>query len=356
MIYKVICLIFLTLIPWAAICQDYDSVILKHIDKFPESCEIIVGVINGKEEYKFGFTKRGRLVKKADHTNTLFEIGSLTKTFTAALLMREVENGRMSLFDPVQDYLDFRIRQDTLEGQRLRIVHLAMHTSGLKSRPFMSYSRYARYLKRFTPEYPPGTSWQYNNLAVALMGHIVLDLNDATWNKLLHEKLLSPLGMKNTYSTAAEAPGKNRVQCIDKRGASNDCRFEVNDPFIWPSGAVVSTLNDMMVWLRSNIYADRLPSGLSFVEMTHQVPVDSMANPFFESATQGIIWWHVQDGTNSYLAHGGTTPDHTSILIFDPEKKKGVFVYTNSTWPELRNDNGELTTNLLALSLMRHLE
>lgn len=330
--------------------QKYDSLIRSHLNQFPEQCEIAIGIIEGDKEYTFGYRKSTDSIRAIKNNNTLFEIGSLTKVFTASMLMQEVSEGTVSLEDRVQDHLpEVRIKQDSFGGEFLQIKHLTTHTSGLKHRPFMSFEKYSKYLRGLKINYKPGSNWQYNNMAVALLGHIILEKKQQSWEEALQSSLLNPLQMKNTYSNSSQAPLKGRMQCVDKKRNSGDCRFETQDPFIWPSGSMVSNMNDLMVWLRANI---ETPTIVSYIKSTHQIPADNIPNPYFKNGRQGYIWWHIDPATNDYIAHGGTTPDHTIMFFFSKQNRKGVIVYANANWPELQDESGSLLTNNLAMEIL----
>lgn len=269
--------------------------------------------------------------------------------------MNEVSKGTISLNDPIQDYLSFNIKKDSFQNEKLRIEHLVTHSSGLKRGPFMSFKRYANYLKRFELDYLPGITWEYNTLALALAGHIVIQKNQSSWTNLLNQKLLKPLRMTNTYANSAEAPKSNRMQCVNKKGKTIDCLFEVNDAFIWPSGAIVSNVDDMLIWLHANIDKESLDSDLHFIHATHDLLEETISIPLFKdvNATQEIVWWHLQMNENDHiLYHGGTTPDHTTFIAFDKTKGNGVIVYTNIDWPIIRNENKTLKTSNLCLEIL----
>ncbi|MEM1409064.1 MAG: serine hydrolase domain-containing protein [Bacteroidota bacterium] len=142
----------------------------EHLLSFPNNVEVAIGIVDGDKTYKLGYRViEGQLIA-VNNASTLYEIGSISKTFVATLLTNEIEKGTMSLEDPIQKHFNSEIRQDTYQGQTLSLLHLATHTSGLKKNPLTSYKRYSSYLSKVQLDYVPGKKWEYNNMGVGLVG------------------------------------------------------------------------------------------------------------------------------------------------------------------------------------------
>lgn len=322
-----------------------------HLKSFPNG-EVAIGVIDEKQEYKFGYKILEGNLKRIDNSSTLFEIGSITKTFVASLLAKEISKGNVSLEDPIQKHLNFKIKSSHFKDQTIRMWHLATHTSGLKRNPLVSYKKYTKYLGNFELDYVPGGNWEYNNMTVALLGEVVAQKNKVTWDVLLKQNLLLPLGMSSTYVSIQEAPMGNRVKCIKKSGRTNDCYFHKMGTFQWPSGSMISTLDDMMKWLGTNLHKSKIKPELEFISITHDPTKYDISIPWFEiyNAKQGIVWWHFKtDNGNKIICHGGNMPAQTSFIAFDEVTKRGVVILTNNNTKSLMNDNK--TNKLIELAL-----
>lgn len=311
-----------------ALCQSspFQTFIEAYLTSFPNNAEIAIGIIDGDTAYKMGYRLENGKLTPVENESTLFEIGSITKVFTSALLMKEVTRGTISLNDPIQKHLTFKIKQDTYQNQPLTVLHLITHTSGLKRNPLMSYKRYCTYLKDFELTYTPGKNWEYNNLAVGLVGELAAEKNETSWEVSLKENLLEPLKMENTYSNLEEAPQMNRVQCTDKKGNKADCYFHKMESFQWPDGGIISNINDMMKWLKANLETETLNPELSFIHDAHDPLADTISTAWLKkyNATQGIGWWHFRTELNTrIICHGGNMPAQTSFMAFDKEKKQG---------------------------------
>ena len=334
---------------------QFQTFIEEYLTSFPNNTEIAIGIIDGPTTYKMGYRlENGKLISVRNES-TLFEIGSITKVFTSALLMKEVIRKTIALDDPIQKHLAFTIKRDTYQNQPLTILHLITHTSGLKKNPLMGYKRYSRYLKGVELTYVPGKKWEYNNLTVALVGKLAAEKNKTSWDVSLKENILKPLNMNNTYTNLGEAPKVNRVQCVNKRGVKGDCHFHRIGSFHWPNGGIISNIDDMLKWLKTNLENESLNPDLDFVHSAHNPLSDSISIPWFSKykATQGIGWWHYRTDLNSrIICHGGNMPVQTSFIAFDKMKNRGIVVLTNVSGRALMNDEKIMKTTDLAIRVL----
>jgi CubicO group peptidase (beta-lactamase class C family) len=154
---------------------------------------------------------RGFGVTKVNHPlhvdeNTLFQFGSITKTFSATAVMRLVEAGRLSLEEPIRRYLpDFSMRDPAVTAE-LTMRHLLTHTSGFEGDFFPETDNGDDALAKFValmaqlPQLTPlGTVWSYNNAALALAGRVIEVLTEKTYEAALKELVLLPLGLNQSF-------------------------------------------------------------------------------------------------------------------------------------------------------------
>ena len=334
---------------------QFHTFIEKYFGSFPNNAEIAIGIVDGDSTYKMGYRLENGRVIPVKNESTLFEIGSITKVFTTALLMKEVKRNTIALSDPIQKHLTFKIKQDSYRNQPLTILHLITHTSGLKKNPLMSYKRYGKYLKSFELTYLPGKNWEYNNLAVGLVGELAAEKNKTSWDVSLKENILKPLSMTSTYTNLSEVPKTNRVQCTDKNGIKGDCFFWRTGSFQWPDGGIISNVDDMTKWLKVNLESKNLSPDLDFIQNAHDPLADTIIIPWFPKykATQGIGWWHYRTDSNKrIICHGGNMPVQTSFIAFDKEKNRGIIVLTNVDGRTLMNEDKIMKTTDLAIRVL----
>jgi len=160
---------------------------------------IIVGLIkiDGIRIISYGST--GKESQQLDG-NTIFEIASFTKVFTAILLAQMVQAGDVSLNDPVIKYLPQGTRIPERNGRFITLADLATHTSGLPFMPdpYTSSADIYKFIADFKLQRDPGTTWDYSNLGYWLLGQALAARKAMTFEKAIYTYVIEPLQLKNT--------------------------------------------------------------------------------------------------------------------------------------------------------------
>ncbi len=294
---------------------------------------LCIGVINnGKiSTYAYGTTIKG--VAKLPNADTFFELGSITKTFTATLLAYFVNEGKVKLTDPITKYLPDSVAANP-ELKSITLQELSNHTSGLAripdnlvnhaSDPQNPYKDYTKqllyvYLKTCKLESKPGEQYSYSNLGVGLLGSILESVSGEPFERMVTEIICKPLGMLSTgqYLNPLLAPRFAQVYNING-SPTTAWDFDV----LAPCGALRSTLNDMLLYAKANLHPgdDKLSKAIM---LTHQVT--------FNKDVKIGLGWHiiVVNGVNYYFHNGGTYGS-SSFIAFNPEKNIAVVVLSNA--------------------------
>lgn len=203
--------------------------------------------------------------------DTKFRLGSITKQFTATLILQLVEQGKIKLDARMTDYLtDYR--KDT--GDRVTIHHLLTHTSGIPSYTglpgfFKDVSRNPYTPSDFVKKYcsndltfEPGSKFAYNNSGYFLLGAIIEKVTGKTYEQALKENILDPLGMKDTGYDHHETILKKRAEGYEKspRGIINAPYLDMSLPYA--AGSLYSTVEDLFLWDQA-LYTEKVLSAQS---------------------------------------------------------------------------------------------
>ncbi len=273
--------------------------------------------------------------------DTLFEIGSITKTFTGLLLQDMVERGEMKLDDPVARYLPKSFTMPTHHGKEITLLHLATHTSGLpllpsNLNPKRADNPYADYteqkLKDFLAGYQlpqePGTKYVYSELGMELLGYVLALKAGTNFESLVVDRICRPLQMDSTRATLTAELKSRLATGHDVLGqAVPGLSFQT---LVGGSG-LHSTANDLLKYLSANL--GLAPCTLTtLMEKTHAVR--------YESTFQGVriaLAWAVVPYPNGrrFLVHGGGTPGYTTFVGFDKARRRGVVLLSSSN--DIRN-------------------
>jgi D-alanyl-D-alanine-carboxypeptidase/D-alanyl-D-alanine-endopeptidase len=313
----------------------------------------VVGIINMQQEeldYYYGSTELDKNL--LPNRNTIYQIGSITKTFTGTLLAQMVLDGKVNLDDRVMDYLPTdEVTMPTYKGIGISFKHLATHSSGIPKKPHDTdfpyppgydhkdaYRDYkTEHIYDFLTNYctlkaEPGSGYLYSNIGVGLLGHTLGRIDKTTYEMLLENTLLTRLKMNNSalfvdnsdtnlamgYSTAFETRPK----------------FDAHDIF-QGAGFLKSSLHDMMIYLKANLglYNSIYDNAFSLAHQTHfevgDVSYSNRPGVRYDLSI-GLCWHkHITSDGRKYFWHGGRTNGHSAYIGFDKENQIGVVVLCN---------------------------
>lgn len=269
---------------------------------------------------------------------TAFEIGSVTKTMTAALLAEQVLQGKLSLDDPLAKLLPATARVPDFEGRPITLAHVVTHTSGLVSyppswRPKAPDNPYADITETALLEalaasrlgQAPGTAWQYSNFAMMLLSFGLARHAGTDFEKLLTERLLAPLGMRDTYVTRRPDGVETAVGHQSNRRRTSAWDLPVDMAGV---GGVRSTLPDMVRYVEAQL--GRRDSAITPALQRTQQEVLAVGG-----RRMGMNWvlapLKVGDETRTVHVHEGGTGGFSSIVAFDRERGRGVVVLSDTS-------------------------
>lgn len=271
--------------------------VLSKVDSFIEEygiTSVVVAVIGRENHQKFQqLITKGNLSKKSSipvNQYSEFRIGPLTQLFTAGALAYFVQEGQVSLDDPISKFLPKSIELPSYKGQEITLGDLATHTSGLPDLPYNLLSRASfnvsqmfRFLKHFELKRPPGTEYEYSNLGYAFLSNILMRISKRSFPDLVSQILLDPLHLNDTSFTLNVEQRKRVVIGYEKnRGVSPLESEKIYSVFIG-SGGLYSTAQNMLTWLSFNM--DKEATSLSAILPLMQYPYHS-----FKKFRAGLGW------------------------------------------------------------------
>lgn len=283
---------------------------------------------------------------------TVFRLGSLTKQFTAAIVLQLVQEGRISLDDPVSRFLpDY-----PQPGARATVRQLLTHTSGIQSYTgipgFMAGEAPARAhstaemiaLFRDLPSpTPPGQAWAYNNSGYVLLGAIVEQVTGKPWHRVLAERITGPLGLRSIgYGVEREArPGMARGYAGGDAQAGLARPLHMSVPHA--AGALVGTAGDMARWAQA-LHHGRVVSPALYAQMIAPAPL-----PGGRTHPYGFGLGLDELRGRRSIEHSGGIFGFSTYAAYLPAEDLQVVVLTNSNDPA--SPPGLLARRLAALAV-----
>lgn len=265
--------------------------------------------------------------------NTVFEIGSISKVFTATVLAEMVQEGKVRLDDPVQTYLPASVRLPAHDGRQITLGSLAEQNSGLPSMPDNLHpadpaNPYADYtvpqLYDFLAGYrltrDPGAQFEYSNLGVGLLGHALSRAEGTSYEAMVRARVWTPLGMTHTAITFTPWMRAHLALGHDAQGHVV-ANWDI--PTLAGAGAIRSTTNDMLGFLAANLHPEHGPleRAMAFAHQ-ERAPAGAMRI--------GLNWFSIHAGADTIIWHNGGTGGYRTFIGFEPSRTVGVVVMTNS--------------------------
>jgi CubicO group peptidase (beta-lactamase class C family) len=288
---------------------------------------------NGADHYyNYGETKVG--THELPDAHTLYEIGSITKTFTATLLAKAVTDGLVTLDDHITKFLPDSVAAN-VDISTITLRELSNHTSGLPRMPDninqtvtdlkQPYEHYDEahmfaFLKSFKSVRPAGASYEYSNLAQGLLGVILERIYHKPYEELLKLYITTPLQLNNTKIRLTEMDVKHLAQGYDET---------YNPVAIWrqmstkAAGAIKSDAADMLKYGKYQLasHNNLLSKAL---KLTHQQTLDDGVNKV------GLGWHYLHADADPVIQHSGGTGGYRTAIAVNLNRDLVVVVLTNN--------------------------
>jgi len=311
--------------------KKVDTVARGYIQK-ANTVGLSIGVLkDGKiTTYNYGETASDN--SKLPTANTIFEIGSITKTFTSTLLAYYVNEGKVKLNDPITKYLPDSVAANPALKD-VTLLSLSNHTSGLARLPdnintpnidtLNPYKYYTKtllfaYLKTCKLNSKPGEQYTYSNLAVGLLGTILERVSGQSFEEMVTGIITKPLQMNSTVQHITPLLKPNFATVYNEDGKQTPAwDFSA----LAPCGALRSTVNNLLIYARANMNKGNTKLSKAF-ELTHAIT-------FNKDVKLGLAWHVITVNGKEYYFHNGGTYGSSSFLAFNAEENIAIVVLSN---------------------------
>ena len=322
--------------------QMTDSEVLAMLEKKiaveKKGVGIVVGIVDQQAQRTLSYGKADLDGKVQLDNDSVFEIGSLTKTFTVLLLADMVVKGEVKLTDPISMYLPKGVNLPSRNGKQIRLIDLATHRSGLprnvdgypKKEPISTYAGLTvnelyKFLSAYQLTRDIGEDAEYSNVGMGLLGHVLALRAGEDYESLIKKRIMGPLGMQSTAITLSPNMLSHNTQGYDRNFKPLPI-FEI--PVQEGAGALHSTMNDLLKYVKANLGLSTTPLDAAF-RMVHT------SNEL--SYGQKLGWGSWNEFDTEYTNHSGSTFAYKSYIVMDEKNHRGVIVFSNSSLTEVGN-------------------
>ena len=240
---------------------ELHQMLLTRIDLQKYGTGIVVGIIEPKGKRVVAYGTMGIDDRRPVNGDTVFDVGSITKVFTALLLSDMVQRGEVALDDAAQKYVPAGVYVPARGGKQMTLVDLATHTAGLPPRPTnlnpkdpeQSRSGYStdllyQFLASYVLTTDIGTHYQYSSVGYGLLGDVLSRIAGMPYAELTRQRIMQPLGMEDTRMTPTSAmQARTPIGYDSHRMPVEHEKFQV----LASAGALRSTANDLLTFLEA---------------------------------------------------------------------------------------------------------
>lgn len=322
-------------------------------------------VEKGKIIYSKGFGFSNFEEKTPASASTLYAIGSCTKAFTAALMGILQKEGKIDWDTPVRNYLpELKFFNEAMNNS-ISIRDMLCHRTGL---PRHDYSWYLfpttrdsllQRIQYLQPNVAPRLKYQYNNFMFMAIGKVAEKLYNNSWEKIVQEKLFSPLGMLHTNFTNKPFLNDNKLAVPYALQEDSTLKKLEHYPIegMGPAGSIYSSVNDMALWVQCWLQngtvngKEIIPSGYIKEAISAQMIANAMPpdikHPDLQFGAYGFAWALSAFKGHYRVEHGGNIDGFSASTTFFPTDSLGIVVLTNQNGSWLPNAVGNVIADKL---------
>jgi CubicO group peptidase (beta-lactamase class C family) len=270
-------------------------------------------------------------------TQTRFRIGSQTKTFTAVMILQLVQENKLKMDAPLSQFFP-----EIQNAEQLTIAHLLRHRSGIynftNDPEYLSYhtnpiaqKEILKKIAAYQPVFEPGSKAEYSNSNYVLLGYILEAITGKDYAKNLKERITEPLGLENTYYGSKINPKASEAYSYKWEGGGFVPETETNMQIPHAAGAVVSTVEDITLFLEA-LFNGGLLAEEQFAEMIR------LEEDF------GCGLFEMPFYSHEGMGHTGAIDGFSSMMAYFPEQQLAVSLLSNGS----RFSNNEVMIALLS--------
>ena len=302
-----------------------------------------LGIIQGDEQVEVATGVTSLETGLEATTDTIFQIGSIGKSYTATLVMQLVDDGKVALDVPVVEYLpDLRLSDD-VANKTITVRQLLSHTSGIDGDHMQDYGRgddclerYVASLADLAQNMPPGTCFSYCNSGYVLAGRLIEVMRDSTYDAALKEHILSPLGATRSTMLPEEV-------MLHRFAVGHVTPPGTTEPIVaprWmlpralgPAGLLCQPVGELLAFGRMHLESGKGPDGATVLSPESVAAMQEeqvvIPDPYVLGRGWGLGWILFDWGSDPVIGHDGNTIGQAASLRLVPSRRLAVALLMN---------------------------
>jgi CubicO group peptidase (beta-lactamase class C family) len=318
----------------AALIAAIDSLVEANL-KDGRAAGMSVGVVRANDTLVLkGYGKADLELDVPTPPNAVYEIGSVTKQFTAAAMLLLAEEGKLSLDDDLTKYLP----EYPTNGNKIPLRRLLDHTSGIKG--YTELPKFQQIMTRKLPkdslvamfknepfDFPTGRGLVYNNSAYFLAGLVIEKVSGMSYGDFVQKRFFEPLGMSASHYCSERKIVKNRAHGYDASPAGLMLKGYLDHTYPYAAGSLCSTAGDLLAWMRA-LHGGKVLPARAYQSLTTPDTLDDGARLRY---AKGLSVYSI--GGRKAIEHAGGINGYLSETIWLPDEKMAVVVLVNTAGP-----------------------
>jgi serine-type D-Ala-D-Ala carboxypeptidase/endopeptidase len=315
--------------------DEIRNILRDRIDSAHQSVGIVASLFDAGNQKTATYGRSDAANGRPLDGDTVFEIGSITKVFTALLLAEMVTRGEVALDDPVAKYLPGNVKLPARNGNQISFLDLATYSSGLprlpdgisdsSNNPYAAYTvdQLYAFLSNHTLRFDPGTHYEYANLGFGLLGHVLALRANSSYEDLVVSRICTPLGMQDTR-IALTASMRERLAQGHLSNLEPASNWDL--PTLAGAGALRSTANDLLKFMKATCLTEAgapLRTAIELLLRTRR-PTDS------GNAKVGLGWFVTSGNNDEIVWKDGMTGGYACFAGFSTRLRSGAVVLSNT--------------------------
>jgi D-alanyl-D-alanine-carboxypeptidase/D-alanyl-D-alanine-endopeptidase len=311
------------------------NILQDRIDRARQSVGIVAVSFDSDREKITTYGRGGATNDRPLDGDTVFEIGSITKVFTALLLTEMVTRGEVALDDPVAKYLPGNVTMPARNGKQITFLDLATYTSGLPrlpdgipnfgDNPYAAYTveQLYAFLSNHTLRFDPGTHYEYSNLGFGLLGHVLALRANAGYEDLVVSRICKPLELEDTRISLNSSMRERLAQ-----GHNSNLQPTSNWdlPTLAGAGALRSTANDLVKFMKATC----LPGASAPLRPAIDLLLQTRRPTNIPNTEVSLGWFIGTAYKDEMIWKDGMTGGYATFAGFSTSLKSGAVVLSNA--------------------------
>ncbi|OTG87474.1 hypothetical protein B9T31_02930 [Acinetobacter sp. ANC 4558] len=312
--------------------KNAKKIIVDRIDQQHKAVGIALALSNPQGNIFINHGVQSHQNSKPITSDTIFEIGSISKIFTNVLLAQHIIDKKISLDAPAQNYMPADIVLPKKNGKEITLFDLATHHSGLPSvppkifkapieNPYADLTRQdlAEFLQHYELSRLPGEAFEYSNIGTTLIGLALENVAGKPYEELVQSIILNPLGMSETWANVPKNKNDRYAEGYNSQGTATS-HWDLG--VFLPAGGWHSTARDMSRFLNAASQIKETPLSPAFsLMLSHTRPIDT------ESDLKIGLGWIISN--QNIVWHNGMTGGFSAITGYRLDNKHGVLILSN---------------------------